>query len=700
MQFRVSPGAWKRLCGWIALVVTLLSASLVFAASEKSLPPRYREWLTRDVVYIITKEERQAFLQLTIDQARDAFIEHFWEVRNPTPGAPTNPYREEHYRRLEYASQYFGHHGQGWRSDMGRVYITLGKPEQKAMYLGLANVRPMEIWFYQNSNPALPPFFYVVFYKRDAGDDFRLYSPYMDGPDKLTTTMEEINDRVRALQIIDQAAGREVARITLSLLPDEPVDLAGATSSLASDVLLSTIKTLADNPLNKDMLNERRRMLEAVTHRIILPGEYLDVLTIPLVDRQGKTNLHYLMRLKRPEDFTLTQGEDSRYYYSIETSVSVLTPDGKEIFSQNRKLSQYLTAQQVEPIKHKAFGFEGVLPIPPGKYKIDFLFTNVQTRTALRVEKEIEIPEPGSHRLWITPLIAFSDATPQPANEEGSTPFLGAGLKFTPVPKEPIELVTGQPLQFFYQVWSKPRSVSQTDDSKLHVEISYGRMGMRDTKTIADDLERKQFDDYGTIINGKVIPTLDLPAGNYRVTVGVSDPQNRDRAFSSFNVRVSSSAAAPAAWDVNDPELAQEAQTGVLDYQRALSYLAEGKEKDALPWLKNAFEKNPQQEQVRARLVDVLLSSHDFAQVANVYRRAGVTEHTEERTVLAMAESLEKVGELKTSLRLLESAVALRPASGPLYLALARCYERLGEAQKASEMERKAKNVMNATPKT
>src|ERR1700732_1486824 len=43
--------------------------------SEKNLPPSYRQWLDRDVTYFITKEERDTFLRLTTDDARDKFIE-------------------------------------------------------------------------------------------------------------------------------------------------------------------------------------------------------------------------------------------------------------------------------------------------------------------------------------------------------------------------------------------------------------------------------------------------------------------------------------------------------------------------------------------------------------------------------------------------------------------------------------------------
>src|SRR4029077_8885030 len=121
-------------------------------------------WLERDVVYIITKDERDEFQRLNSDEARDKFIADFWEVRNPDPGSPTNSYKDEIYRRIAFANTRFvvGSGGEGWRSDRGRTYITLGEPQQKQILRNSANLYPLEIWFYANPSPSLPTAFYVV----------------------------------------------------------------------------------------------------------------------------------------------------------------------------------------------------------------------------------------------------------------------------------------------------------------------------------------------------------------------------------------------------------------------------------------------------------------------------------------------------------------------------------------------------------
>src|ERR1700726_1668720 len=93
-------------------ILTLAACFLSLGADNKraALPERFSHWLNRDVVYIITDEERKEFLKLTSDSDndRDKFIEDFWESRNPLRGSKQNPYKEEHYKRIEYANETFG----------------------------------------------------------------------------------------------------------------------------------------------------------------------------------------------------------------------------------------------------------------------------------------------------------------------------------------------------------------------------------------------------------------------------------------------------------------------------------------------------------------------------------------------------------------------------------------------------------------
>jgi hypothetical protein len=68
-------------------------------ALKIELSKTYRKWLDEDVRWIITDDEKHAFMQLSNDEERDQFIEGFWQRRDPTPDTEENEFKEEHYRR-------------------------------------------------------------------------------------------------------------------------------------------------------------------------------------------------------------------------------------------------------------------------------------------------------------------------------------------------------------------------------------------------------------------------------------------------------------------------------------------------------------------------------------------------------------------------------------------------------------------------
>src|SRR5271157_2044044 len=99
-------------------------------AIQKEMETPYKKWIDEEVPYIITREERGAFKQLTTDDEREQFIENFWERRNPNPGSPENEFKEEYYRRIAYANEHYASGIPGWKSDRGRIYIMYGPADE------------------------------------------------------------------------------------------------------------------------------------------------------------------------------------------------------------------------------------------------------------------------------------------------------------------------------------------------------------------------------------------------------------------------------------------------------------------------------------------------------------------------------------------------------------------------------------------
>jgi len=130
--------------------VILASTALAQTPATSRFATTYQKWISEDVVYIATPEERAQFLGLTNDQDRLSFIVQFWEKRNPNPGKTENTYKkEEHYRRLAYSNEHFADDRlPGWKTDRGRVYIVYGPPDEKK-YVAPPPHRA-EIWYYNS----------------------------------------------------------------------------------------------------------------------------------------------------------------------------------------------------------------------------------------------------------------------------------------------------------------------------------------------------------------------------------------------------------------------------------------------------------------------------------------------------------------------------------------------------------------------
>jgi GWxTD domain-containing protein len=133
-------------------MIALLVASLAACASfkrERNLSPEHEEFFSK-VRYLITKQEKKMFLNLPPEE-RDAFIQEFWEKRDPTPETEINEFKERYFDRIAEANQLFSR-GQedGWLRDMGRIYILLGPPENREQYpRGVTFYgSPVEIWYY------------------------------------------------------------------------------------------------------------------------------------------------------------------------------------------------------------------------------------------------------------------------------------------------------------------------------------------------------------------------------------------------------------------------------------------------------------------------------------------------------------------------------------------------------------------------
>ena len=131
------------------LLVFLVSGSPLLAKNLK-YSKEEKAWL-RSVELIITADERKYFKKAcTSHEARRAFIDLFWAKRDPDRETEENEFKEEFFRRVEYANEHFFEGPPGWKTDRGRMYIYFGAPdkmEQNPMS-NLPNMRGWILWVY------------------------------------------------------------------------------------------------------------------------------------------------------------------------------------------------------------------------------------------------------------------------------------------------------------------------------------------------------------------------------------------------------------------------------------------------------------------------------------------------------------------------------------------------------------------------
>ncbi len=106
----------------------------------------------------------------TKEERRELLLE-FWEKRDPTPGTPRNELMNEYYRRVAYSNINFRSYLEGWKSDLGMVYIIYGPPDDIERHPFDAQRKPYQIWRYYDKG------WKFVFVDVNMFGDYRLVTP-------------------------------------------------------------------------------------------------------------------------------------------------------------------------------------------------------------------------------------------------------------------------------------------------------------------------------------------------------------------------------------------------------------------------------------------------------------------------------------------------------------------------------------------
>ncbi len=170
-------------------------------------------------------------------------------------------------------------------------------------------------------------------------------------------------------------------------------------------------------------------------------------------------------------------------------------------------------------------------------------------------------------------------------------------------------------------------------------------------------------------------------------------PESQVKSFGALNFSVFTTTSAPPAWDVIDS-----VAPGELDWQRASCYLAYGDKAHATEWFRAAYSADPGNERFRDKLIELYFDQQKYTQAVDLYSRGGLSDSTDEQTIVRLAESFAKLGDLPRSVAVMESGTTLHPNSAPLLMGLADYYRKTGNLDKAAAAERKRKQIVSGSP--
>jgi GWxTD domain-containing protein len=493
---------------------------------KELMSKEHQNWLNQDVTYIITDEERKAFKQLSNEEERDKFIEAFWDRRNPNPDSEDNEFKDEHYRRIEYANEHYAAGVPGWKTDRGRIYIVYGPPDEVQSHPsggpyerpmeeggGETSTYPFEVWRYRHLDNIgeqveiefvddcmcgayemtmdrskkdallMVPGAGLTMYEQMgmASKNDRFNGNNMErlgvGPNGMTSMQSKEFDRMEQFFKLNQAPPVKFKDL------DEIVRSKITYNAMPFDVRTDFVKITNDTVLVPVTIQLRNR-------------------DITFVDKDGVE--HGVVNIFGR--FTSISGKVAQ---TFEDPVAADVPSE-------------LLAREAENYKV----YWKAVPLRPGRYKLDLVVKDVNGDRVGTWSRGIIVPDFSDEKLAGSSLIVADDVEPVPTTNVGTGMFVIGTTKVrprvAPADGKPAVFKRGQKVNFWMQVYNL------SVDDKTHkpsATFEYDIVNAATNKEIvhAVDSSDKMGNVGEQVTLHKAVASANLDPGVYRIQIKVSD---------------------------------------------------------------------------------------------------------------------------------------------------------------------------------
>ena len=498
---------------------------------RQELKGEYRTWLNEEVPYIISDDERKAFLNLSNDEERDAFIESFWLRRNPNPDSPENEFREEHYRRIQYANDHFAAGKPGWKTDRGRIYIMWGPPDSTdshpsgGMYErpmeeggGETSTFPFEVWHYRYLE-GLGENIDIEFVDTCQCGDYHFTidrsekDALLHVPGAGLTQWEEMNHKDKT----DRFKGNGIESLGNGPMGDYAQGKEFDRIEMAAKLFAPPPVKFKDLEADMDAYNSTHKLLNGPVFPFDVRTDYVKVTDsmdlVPITIQINNRDVTY-------------ETKDGVSTGTVNILGKVTTIMHKTVQTFEDTVSFEQPSELLEKTLNGKHVYWKELPLQPGLYRLDIAIKDVHNPDHIGVYgRGINVPFFEDEKLGASSLILADEMHVVPSRQIGGDNFVIGNTFVRPrVPDNPAASVIfkrNQDLNFWMQFYNLGIDEATKSNSAT---VTYQIADSAGTVILQKELESKDLGAHSDQLTvEKTVDIAGLTPGKYNVTVKIND---------------------------------------------------------------------------------------------------------------------------------------------------------------------------------
>jgi GWxTD domain-containing protein len=511
--------------------VLLTSVSAGFAQKTESTPPInpddkpitakveikevYKNWIKKDVAYIITSEEKKAFNALKTDEERENFIENFWRRRDPNPDTEENEFREEYYERIAYANEHFASGIPGWKTDRGKIYITWGKPDSVESHPsggaydrpsyeggGSTTTYPFEIWFYRHLD--------------NVGDgvEIEFVDPTGTGEYRIAKNANEKD----ALLTVPGAGLTTAEQLGLGDKGDRITGqgLGGAYYQREQDTPFRRLELITNLQRPPQVKYSDLQALAGGDSGVIDNNPLAFQLDVSFF-RQSDDRVITAFTIQADNKELVFENVGGLETANMNIFGRIMAVSGKRSGIFEDSVAANATSEELAETKEKKSIYQKAVALAPGTYKVDVVVRDVRSGNKGLQSLGFTVPKYDEKKLDTSSLIIASKLRTTNEGDIGAMFVIGSAKV---IPNLTGKYKKGQEVGIYMQVYN-----AGIDQTTLRPAVDVQYVLMKDGKEVLSQPENWEgLSDSGQRLTlARLLPTTAMPLGDYQLKVKIKD---------------------------------------------------------------------------------------------------------------------------------------------------------------------------------